>query len=69
MGFKDYMTHVEALLYRWVAKTLENANTKWAAIFITLTKEFTWEQRRAHNNAQYNDTNWIMFGTSRNMAQ
>lgn len=41
LGFKDYMTHADVLLSRWVVKALEDTNIEWAGIFFTLVKEFT----------------------------
>lgn len=47
LGFKDYTTHAEALLNRWMPKGLEDTITKWFVSFLSLIKDFTWEQRRA----------------------
>lgn len=62
LGFKDYMTHSEALLSRWVTRVLEDSSTEWATIFIALSKAFTWEQRKTQNRAQYYYIDQILFG-------
>lgn len=56
------MVHVDALLSKWVAKALEDTHTKWVDIFFALIKEFSWEQRRSQNRAQYTDVDRIIFG-------
>lgn len=57
------MAHADALLSRWVGKALKDPNTKWANVFFTLIKDFTWENRRAQNRAQYTNTDCVLFGT------
>lgn len=36
LGLKNYMTHVDMLLSRWVEKALNDTKFEWATIFITL---------------------------------
>lgn len=47
LGFKDYMICANTLLRTWVAKALDDTNTEWATIFITLLRKFAWDNQRA----------------------
>lgn len=33
------MAHVDALLYKWIAKALDDPTTKWVMIYLSLAKE------------------------------
>lgn len=56
------MVHSNALLSRWVARALENTNTKWAVLFLGLMKDFSWEHRIAQNCAKYTGIDYILLG-------
>lgn len=63
LGFKEYTTHVDALLNRWVARGIEEPNSEWTVTFLTLIQEFSWEQRRVQNRARYTNSDRLMLGT------
>lgn len=59
-GFVDCKTHFQTLLSKWVSKALLEPTTKWAQLFIEIFVEFTWEQRRVTNRAQYSHLDRIL---------
>lgn len=40
LGFKDYLTHANVLLNRWVERGLEETQSKWTVTFMSLVHEF-----------------------------
>lgn len=45
LGFKDRGSHAQALLCKWVTKTLDDPDIEWAQLFLELTSRLTWENR------------------------
>lgn len=63
LGFMDCLTHLQALLSKWITKALDDPTTEWAVRFLTLSTSITsWDQRRALNRADYTATDRILFG-------
>lgn len=63
LGFKDDRTHAQALLYKWVAKALENPNIDWAQLFLEISKRLSGENLRLLNKASYTDQDRMLLGT------
>lgn len=36
LGFKDYMAHVDALLYKWIARALDDPTTEWVILYLSI---------------------------------
>lgn len=53
LDFIDCKMHVQAVLNKWVSKALLDPTTEWASLLLELTSDFTWDQQRAINRAQY----------------
>lgn len=56
----DCKTHTQALLSKWVLKALIDPTMEWAKLFFELSSDFTWEQRRVLNRAQYTQDQIIL---------
>lgn len=64
LGFKEYVAHAwDALLSRWVAKSMEDTQSEWLVSFWGIMGDFTWEQRRSQNRARYNELDQIVLKT------
>lgn len=65
LGFMDRKSHAQALLSKWMPKALTKPTIEWASLFLTLSEDFTWEQRRSINRACYSLLDHVLFGTMR----
>lgn len=62
LGFIDFKTRAQALLSKWISKTLEDLSMEWASLFMVLSSNFTWEQYKVVNWAQYTSQDKILLG-------
>jgi hypothetical protein len=46
LGFKDFKTHSDALLSKWVLKALKHPASEWAQFFGVNLKMFQWRNNK-----------------------
>lgn len=63
LGLKYFLAHSQALLNKWVTKVIDSPLSKWASLFLELSRIFTWDQRRVLNQAHYTNIDRLFFGS------
>jgi hypothetical protein len=63
LGFKDFRTHSEALLSKWVLKALDTPGSEWAQMFEVNLIMVKWRNYKSIRRNFYSTADLILLGT------
>jgi hypothetical protein len=63
LGFKDFRTHLDALLSKWVLKALDNPASKWAQLFGVNLRLAKWRNYKSIRRNHYSTKDLLLLGT------
>jgi hypothetical protein len=63
LGFKDFKTHSDALLSKWVLKALKPPDSEWAQLFGVNLQKFQWRNNNIIRRHGYSVEDLILLGT------
>jgi hypothetical protein len=63
LGFKDFKTHLDALLSKWVLKALENLDSEWAKLFGVNLQMVKWQNTKIIRRHCYSVEDLILLST------
>jgi hypothetical protein len=63
LGFKDFKTHSDVLLSKWVLKALEHPDSEWAQLFGVNLQMFQWQTTKTLRRHCYSVEDLILLST------